>query len=488
MASAPQYLFVTGQLAKEGLERMLGAWRAGFSWRVEALRIKVAALMTTDYLKATLTPPRCDAVYLPGLSQADEQELQRRFGVEFRKGPKDLRDLPAFFGEKAESYRPDGEHALTLLAEINDIHRLDDAAILEAAGRYREAGADVIDLGCSPEHPRDDLGRIVGLLRERGFRVSVDTFNEKEALAGDAAGAEYLLSLNSETMHLAGRLRAVPVVIPDHGQGLPSLLRNVRAARRHGARRLIVDPVLDPIHFGFTASLRRFAEAREALPGEEMLMGVGNLTELTEADSTGVNAVLLGVMSELNVGYALTTEVAPWALGSVRELDSGRRLMHHAKGRGALPKGFDHRLVTTRDVRLTRPTESELRRLQERVTDRNFRIETDGESIFVFNCERFVKRAHLRDIFPLLGVEDSSHAFYLGRELMKADLARHLGKKYIQGEPLHWGYLTYAEPEAADHAPRARRTAGAAARRARRGAAAGSGRAPGRARRAGAAR
>ena len=449
-AARPRYLFVTGQLAKGALERTLGEMRAGFDWRVEALRIKVAALLTTDYLRATLPRPDCDAVYLPGLCQADVAALVSIFGVEFRKGPKDLRDLAAFFGGETEAYDPQGGHALTILAEINDLHRLDDEAILARAERYRRSGADVIDLGCSPESPIADLGRIVGMVRERGFRVSVDTFDEREALSGDEAGAEILLSLNAENLALAGRLRcAVPVVIPDHGQGLASLLRNVEEARRRGAERLIVDPVIDPIHFGFAASLRRFCEAREALPEAEMLMGVGNLTELTEADSAGVNALLLGVMSELSVTYALTTEVAPWALGSVRELDCGRRMMHHARSRGSLPKGFDDRLVTTRDARLTHPTEAELRAMQKSLSDRNFRIETDGKSIFVFNADRFVKRSNIRDIFPHLGVEDdASHAFYLGRELMKADLARRLGKKYIQGEPLHWGYLTYAEEEA----------------------------------------
>jgi dihydropteroate synthase len=460
-AARRRYLFVTGQLAKGALETTLGGLSAGFDWRVEALRIKVAALLTTDYLKSTLKAamkrPECDAVYLPGLCQADPGALESVFGVPFRKGPPDLRDLPAFFGEKAEAYRPDGDHALTILAEINDVHALSDEAILETAGRYRRSGADVIDLGCSPEHPVRDLGRIVRLLREAGHRVSVDTFDEDEALSGDEAGAEYLLSLNSDNMSLAGRIRAVTVVIPDHGEGIPSLLRNVEEARRRGVDRLIVDPVLDPIHFGFAASLRRYCEAREALPDTEMLMGVGNLTELTEADSTGVNALLLGLMSELRIGFALTTEVAAWARGAVRELDCGRRMMHHARRHGSLPKGFDHRLVTTRDVRRTRPSEDELRAMQRQLTDRNFRIETDGESIFVFNADRFVKDDNIRDIFPRLGVDDdASHAFYLGRELMKADLARRLGKKYIQGEPLHWGYLSWSEEEAGEHARRRR--------------------------------
>lgn len=458
-------VFVTGQLAREGLERTLRGMTAAFEWRLEALRIKVAALLTTDYLKATLPSPACDAVYLPGLCQADTRALEERFGVPFLKGPKDLRDLPAHFGERPEDYRPDGGHVLTILAEINDVHRLSDEEILAAAQRYRLSGADVIDLGCSGEHPLKDAGRIVRLLRERGFRVSIDTFNEDEALQADEAGAEFLLSLDSETMRLAGRLRAVPVVIPDHGQGLPSLLRNIEAARTRGVSRLIADPVLDPIHFGFAASLRRYCEARDALPDTEMLMGVGNLTELTEADATGVNALLLGVMSELSIGYALTTEVIPWARGAVRELDCGRRMMHYARTRGLAPKGFDARLVTTRDVALTHPTEADLREMQARLTDRNFRIEIDGEAIFVFNSEIFVKGADIRAIFPKLNVgDDAAHAFYLGRELMKADLALRLGKKYIQGEPLHWGYLTYSEEAASDHGRR-RRAATCRARR-----------------------
>jgi len=457
----PIYLFVTGQLAQGGLTSTLAGMQPAFDWKVQVLRIKVAALLTTDYLKSTLKKtaledPGCDAVYLPGLSRADTAALAEHFGRPFRKGPRDLRDLPEFFGGPADAYDPDGPHDLTILAEINDVDALSDRAILEAAERYRRAGADVIDLGCSPEHPIADLGRLVRLLRKEGHRVSIDTFDEREALSGDEAGAEFLLSLDSRNLHLAGRLTsAVPVVIPDPGQGVPSLLHNVEEARRHGAARVIADAVLDPIHFGFAESIRRFCEAHAALRETDFLMGVGNLTELTEADTTGITAVLCGLMSELDVRYALTTEVAHWARGSVRELDCARRIMRHGRLRQALPKGYDARLVTTRDARARHPSEEELRAVQRQVTDRNFRIDTDGEAVYVYNNERFVRGTSIRDIFPRLGVEgDASHAFYLGRELMKADIARHLGKKYIQGEPLDWGYLTWQEEEGGDHARR----------------------------------
>ena len=46
-------------------------------------------------------------------------------------------------------------------------------------------------------------------------------------------------------------------------------------------------------------------------------------------------------------------------------------------------------------------------------------------------------------MFDKLGVEtDGAHAFYLGAELMKAEIAFRLGKRYAQDEPLDWGCAT----------------------------------------------
>ena len=43
-------------------------------------------------------------------------------------------------------------------------------------------------------------------------------------------------------------------------------------------------------------------------------------------------------------------------------------------------------------------------------------------------------------LFDKLGVEtDGAHAFYLGAELTKAEIAFQLGKRYAQDEPLDWG-------------------------------------------------
>jgi hypothetical protein len=90
--------------------------------------------------------------------------------------------------------------------------------------------------------------------------------------------------------------------------------------------------------------------------------------------------------------------------------------------------------------------ESELRELQAQVTDPNFRIFADSDWIYVFNAELFIKGTDFNEIFDQLGVDEPTHAFYLGKELMKATIARALRKNYRQESPLDWGYLTFGEP------------------------------------------
>jgi hypothetical protein len=156
----------------------------------------------------------------------------------------------------------------------------------------------------------------------------------------------------------------------------------------------------------------------------------------------------------------------------VRETDIARRLMHYAVAKKSLPKHVDSRLVTTRDSSPSAYTEAELRQMQAQITDLDYRIFTDGERIHVFNAERFVSGTDVSEIFAQLDVEEATHAFYLGKELMKARLAVTLGKTYRQEGELSWGYLTPPEPEdAASTARRESRLRGARERADRRRAA-----------------
>ena len=98
-------------------------------------------------------------------------------------------------------------------------------------------------------------------------------------------------------------------------------------------------------------------------------MGVGNITELTSADTTGRQRACSSPSARrLGVRAVLTTEVIPWARGAVREIDVARRLMHYAVQHRTIPKGVDDRLVTVKDPAILEYDEAELRELQAAVT------------------------------------------------------------------------------------------------------------------------
>ena len=87
----------------------------------------------------------------------------------------------------------------------------------------------------------------------------------------------------------------------------------------------------------------------------------------------------------------------------------------------------------------------------------------------MFNDRLFVRGTDIQEIFAQLGVEEATHAFYLGRELMKARLAITLGKTYRQEGALAWGYLTPPDDVRSEHVKltQRRRRREAAARRGR---------------------
>ena len=442
----PRYLFVTGKLAAQSLQDTAARLPEDVEYEIAVLPITVAALMDTRFVAKHLESSRsCDFIMIPGLCKGDLSLISDKFGLQTLRGPKTLKDLPAFFGQESrlDGY---GEHHVKILAEIVDAYQISLDEILARASYYKDHGADIIDLGCPVEGNFPHVAAAVSMLKERGFQVSLDTFNQEDILLADRAGLDYLLSVNSKNIDLAPRLSCKVVVIPDFGQGLQSLEQNIARLQAWQVP-YIIDPILEPISFGFTESLQRYSEVRRRYPQAEILLGLGNLTELTDADTTGVTAVMAGIITELQIDYVLTTEVISWARGAVAELDLARNLMYYAWKHKVLPKHLDDGLLTVKDPPFEPYTEEELRLIQSKVRDRNFRIFTDLDYIYVFNNHLFIKERDIQAIFPQLEVTDPSHAFYLGRELYKASLAIQLGKKYIQEQPLRWGYINRESPE-----------------------------------------
>ncbi len=451
-------LFVTGRLAEPALRRILAAITLPCAYDVVVMPISIAALMTTPWIARHFTlpadhprhrriPPDCDLLLLPGHCQGDLAEIEQACQVAVQKGPTDLQDLPYFFGQKRrrEDY---GAYTVQIIAEIQDALQLDPPALRRRADYFRANGAEVIDLGITPGSSPGSVAQAVQLLKQAGHQVSVDTLDPAIIQEADAAGVDYILSLNRSNLGLGRSLRATPVVIPDEDGDVTSLWGNAEQLWAWG-RDCILDPIIQPISFGFSRSLYDLYRTRERYPEARLMMGTHHLSELTDADSTGINALLLGIAQELKLSFVLTTEVAPWARGSVRELDIARRLMHCALSIGVPPKRLEEGLLTIKESRLLRPDQVTLREMQAALTDPNFRIFVDGEQIYAFNADRFVAGRDIEAIFAQLRVDEAGHAFYLGHELTKAQLALQLGKNYQQDQPLRWGYLSVEEAQPA---------------------------------------
>ena len=378
---------------------------------------------------------------LPGQPLGDRTDGRGR-PVEL--GPEDLRDLPRFFGGLESRREGYGPFDIEILAEINHAPRLTLDEIVAAAEHYRSEGADVIDVGCDPGSRWAGVGRAVEELRRRGFRVSIDSFDPDEVGDAVSAGAELVLSVNASNRAHARSWGVEVVAIPDQPGTWDGLDATVRDLRDQGVP-FRIDPILEPIGFGFAASLGRYLEVRARFPDVPLMMGIGNLTELTDVDSAGVNTLLIGLCQELGVKSVLTTEVINWARTSVKEIDLARRLMYHAVTRRTLPKHIEPGLVTLRDVKVPRFGAEALAEMAARVKDTNWRIFAEDGVIVAFNGTHYLTDADPFLLFEKMGVSDPSHAFYLGYEMMKARTSLTLGKNYRQDQALDWGYLTEAE-------------------------------------------
>jgi dihydropteroate synthase-like protein len=446
---AEKILFLTGSLAENQLVRVLQEMAAEeFDWRVRNLGLKVAALMTADMIKRRLNDiGDADRILVPGRCRGDLDALCGHFGIPVERGPEELMDLPRFFGKEGKA--PDlDNYDVRIFAEIVDAPNLTVEAILQRAEAYAADGADVIDLGCLPETPFPHLADSVQALREAGYRVSVDSMQSEELLTGGRAGADFLLSLHEGNLWIADEVTSTPVLIPAKAGDLDSLQRAMQQLDERG-RPYIADAILDPIHFGFTDSIVRYQRLREAHPDVEIMMGVGNITELTEADTTGINAVMMGIISELHITNILATQVSPHCRSAVREADIARRIMYWARRENTLPKQVDSRLTGLHEMKPFPYDFAQIRELAGAIRDPNYRIQVSSEGIHLYNRDGLATHEDPFDFYPELGVEsDGGHAFYLGVELARAQIAHQLGKRYVQDQPLRWGS---ALPEVAEN-------------------------------------
>jgi dihydropteroate synthase-like protein len=231
---------------------------------------------------------------------------------------------------------------------------------------------------------------------------------------------------------------------------MASLYKAIEACLKNN-KPFIADAILDPIHFGLTDSIVRYHKLRQKYPDIQIMMGIGNLTELTDADTTGINAMLFGLISELDINAVLATSVSPHAVNAIAEADIARRVMHAAKRDSRLPRGYSTALNGLHDRRPFSYNADEIAEIAAQIKDPSFRIMVSETGVHVYNRDGLQVDIDPFAFYPNLGVQDdASHAFYLGVELARAQIAHQLGKRYVQDEELKWGLATKQDPAKQD--------------------------------------
>jgi len=474
-------LVVTGRLAQDMV--MHSACGAD----VLVLDLDIAAFITPEMLVSS-APKGYDLVLVPGAITADFTEAEKVLNTKIRLGPKHAADLsfvlthldeielsrnvPAciLFEErmkrKAKSalqqleseatkdlmikgLKIGGNSRMKVLAEIVDATKLDHVDLVRKICYYENQGADMIDLGLPLDAEPSEVAAVVKNAKgETDLPISVDTVRSDLILAGALAGADLVLSLNGENLPLVGGAIAsagiVAVVIS--GPGQISLEENLQASQAFGIKS-IADPVLSPPLQGLAASLQGYIKFREEHPDVPLFFGVGNVTELLDADTQGVNALLAALGAEVGASLLFTPEYSPKARGSISELRTAADMMQLAAKRMTPPKDLGIDLLVLKEKR---------RRFEEVMPDEfveasvSHKYEPDPKGSFrIFIADGKVVAEHAkvrivgtnaRDILNTLIdrklISRLDHAGYLGRELEKAEAALKLGRSYVQDEPL----------------------------------------------------
>ena len=445
--------FTTGRLARAALESILVdlAPQAGFEYSIQTLPITVAALLTPQWIAPRLEiPAGTTKIILPGYCDGDLASLRAITNIPIEVGPKDLRQLPEFFGQKPNR-DGFGEWDIEVIAEINHAPRKSLADILVLADSMRRDGANLIDVGCEPNSCWQGVGDCVKALVDAGHRVSIDSLNPVEISAAVKAGAELVLSVNETNREFAADWGCEVIVIPDDIQNIDSMDETVEMLVAQNVQ-VRLDPILEPIGFGFANSIQRYLDVRAKWPDAPMMMGIANITELTDVDSAGVNLLLLAICQELNITRVLTTQVINWARSSVKECDIARRLVHFSVNQQVPPKRLSEQLVMLRDAKVLSFEAEQISELASNIKDHNYRILADNGQLHLLGSGQQFSDTDPFKIFDELldsGASnvDPSHAFYLGFEMCKAMTALHLGKQYNQDQALDWGFLTVPETD-----------------------------------------
>ncbi|MCC6025099.1 MAG: dihydropteroate synthase-like protein [Desulfurococcaceae archaeon] len=500
-------LLVTGQLAKHLVEEYAKKAQErvpGVEIRVLALPVKVAAMLNSEYLARVLPEYKdalrgVDIVVVPGFTRGDLTELERLLGVPVVKGTYYAHDIPLLVELLASGVGLSPSKPADEVLE-SEKSRVEERALREAWERARrdfyfkirdtpvsrhyplillelyaesESGVelgepvkytDVVLVGFPLEFSRSSALRVIKSIRDSVDKpVGVDTLDfelirEARELVDIVNG---IPCEDFERVLEMSYLKEKPLVITcSRGSAVERvefLEKVVEKLESSGFERVIVDPVLNPPLSGLAESLEAYITLRRALPRTPILMGVGNVIELADVDSIGLNALLAFIGVELGVELYLVTEASVKTRGATRELRRALEMAIIARELRKPPKDMTRSLLVAKSKRRasqTLPRAGVVVRAVERAPLQldpkgYFRVSVDhehGEIVlqhYIYGRDEPTLEVRGGDPYAILAeierrglASRSQHYFYLGSELTKAYIALKLGKEYEQDKDL----------------------------------------------------
>jgi dihydropteroate synthase-like protein len=347
--------------------------------------------------------------------------------------------------------------------------------IQQTAKRFVQFGADIIDVGMvagesQPEQARNIVEWVKQVVN---VPVSIDTLDPNEIKAAIEAGAELVLSGDAGNIEeIAPFAKDVAVVIIPTNQRQGYFPRKAKErvkyieeiidkAKKLNITKCIADLIVEPANL--LESFIAFKEFAQRNPDVPLFAGVSNVTELMDADSVGVNALLAQLSQEVEASILLATEKSDKAKGTVAEYVTASKMMFLAKRRGSVHKDLGIDLLIIKDKRFHEEPYDKRIEADARVTVTSendkptnldsagvFKIFTDRieevlvavyyESIQMDKPVQVIKGRTAESVYLKIMemglISELNHAAYLGSELSKAEIALRIGKKFIQDQGL----------------------------------------------------
>ncbi len=472
-----------------------------------------------ESIDKTKTTPvdNIDMIITPGLIQQDTEEIEEKLNIPAYKGPTNAADItltldlvdsiqlsttkPANKLIRDKLYRqameiinnidsnnshtkkllkkdcnfligktPVGlDFPMRVLGEIANAPMLCDGGLLEKARYYVESGASMIDIGMhANESDPKRAFEMVKLIKDNfDIPVSIDSMNPSEIRAGLDAGCDLVLSLDNgnykEVINDIKDHDATAVILPtDYSKNFIPIepqdrVKSIEKLQEKCSDiKTITDLLLDPINSpSTTKSIVSCFEYRKKYPDNLLFFGVGNVSELLDADSNGVHGVLSGIAMELGVSILFTPEASLKTKGAIKELKKASDMMYITKLRETIPKNLGIDLIQYKDAYSKDDMIIETDDIEHitAVADGKFTPDYKGSFKIIVNngliqailfkdfkkelvVEATTARAIYEEILRRDLISRMEHSAYLGMELEKAEIALKLDKKYVQDFPI----------------------------------------------------